>query len=129
MILIDCSGNAGRSMRAVIGGISADGIGVFSLAGLVSGSTEAVVPFIVATVTTGRTGETIVAAKVAIGAEVQTGECWLIVLSVATKRNTQPNVQAVIFIAPFVITALQRDIPRDGAESVAVAQRILRRFV
>jgi len=116
-------------MRAVIGGISADGIGVISLAGLVSGSTEAVVPFIVATVTTGRTGETIVAAKVAIGAEVQTGECWSLVLSVATKRNTQPNVQAVIFITPFVITTLQRDIPRDGAESIAVAQRILRRFV
>ena len=129
MIFIDRSGNAGCSMRAVIGGISADGIGVFSLTGLVSGGAEAVVPFIVATVAAGRTGETVVAAKVAIGAEVQTGEGWLIVLSVATKRNTQPNVQAVIFIAPFVITALQRDIPRDGAESVAVAQRILRRFV
>lgn len=78
-------------MRAVISGISADGIGVFSLAGLVSGGAEAVVPFIVATVAAGRTGETVVAAKVAIGAEVQTGECWLIVLSVATKGILNPT--------------------------------------
>ena len=106
VVFIDTGREAGGSSGSVVGGVATHRIGIVAPVTLVTHSTEAVVPFIVFTVSAGGAGKTITVAEIAVHAHAQIGKERLLPVVTVAERNIETNIQAIVFFSPFVVTAL-----------------------